>query len=196
MVFNETELIQVLSGADIRKELRDNAVSLRWATVTNLMPLEVQRDGEFESFAVTGSAVDASLLEVGDRVRVSNFGSKAFIESSQNALTRLYAPPDNTGWVNLTIETTAGSPYGTPGVRRINGIVYLRGGVGNDAGIPNTKLCDLPAGFHPATTMFMSAGAADAPGQTVGIYSGAIFKRSSGANPRFLHFDGLSYPTT
>ena len=110
MALNETELIRVLSSADLREEMRDNTVSLRWATITGLNPLTVRRDGESESFEVTGSAVDVSLLEVRDRVRVSNFGSKAFIESSQNALTR-----DSARWGSLIPAGSNLNDYTTPG---------------------------------------------------------------------------------
>lgn len=117
MTLNETELIRVLSSADLRKEMRDNTVSLRWATVTGLNPLTVRRDGESESFEVTGSVVDTSLLEVTDRVRVSDFGSKAFIESSQNALTRLETAlnADSTRWGSLIPAGANLNDYTTPG---------------------------------------------------------------------------------
>lgn len=133
MSFNETELIRVLSSADLREEMRDNTVSLRWATITGMNPLTVRRDGESESFEITGSAVDASLLEVDDRVRVSNFGSKAFIESSQNALTR-----DSARWgsripagANLNDYTTPGQWY-NPSTGEVAG--FTNGPPSNAAG--------------------------------------------------------------
>lgn len=88
MAFNETELLKVLTGADIREQVRENLVSLRWARVTSLDPLEVRRDGETSDITVTGTAIPIEVLRVGDRVRVSNYGAVAFIESSWDASSR------------------------------------------------------------------------------------------------------------
>lgn len=88
MAFNETEFLKVLSGADIRAEIRDNLVSFRWAIVTSLHPLQVRREGEFSDIDITGTSIPVEALRVGDRVRVSNHGSKAFIETSWDVTSR------------------------------------------------------------------------------------------------------------
>lgn len=95
MAFRETDLTRVLSGADVREDVRSNSVALRWAKVTSLTPLEVRRSGESTDFTVTGSAVPEAMLQVGDTVRVSNFGSKAFVESSPSVMSRLATLQDD-----------------------------------------------------------------------------------------------------
>lgn len=88
MAFDETDLLRVLTGADLRSEVRDNLVSLRWAHVTKLEPLQVRREGEFSDIDITGTAIPVEALRVGDKVRVSSYGAKAFIESSWDVLSR------------------------------------------------------------------------------------------------------------
>lgn len=74
-----------------------------------------------------------------------------------------YAPKTDTGWVNLPLASgyTEHSTPGTPKYRKIDDVVYLRGGVTNAGGsLPvdtsGSVVANLPAGYYPnASHQFM-----------------------------------------
>lgn len=72
---------------------------------------------------------------------------------------------DDTGWVALTLTNCAqASGWAACAVRRIRGVVYLRGAVTLSASMPSSasasrQLTTLPEGYRPAANMLAGAGA-------------------------------------
>ena len=115
--------------------------TLRWATVTNVNPLQVRLDGDLDPLLIPPQTV-VSGLPVGQRVicveqnrRVIVIAAGRFgadIPWTEIAL--------NTGWVNYT---------GDPALAcKINGVIYLRGRVTRESGSSNL-IATLPPQFRP-----------------------------------------------
>ena len=72
---------------------------------------------------------------------------------------------DDTGWVALTLENCAqASGWAACAVRRIRGVVYLRGAVLLSASMSSSatasrQLTTLPSGYRPAANMLVNSGA-------------------------------------
>lgn len=63
---------------------------------------------------------------------------------------------EDTGWINATLLNSwvaFGSGFSTPGYRRLNGMVYLRGVVKDGVLTQGTSIFTLPAGFRPSATL-------------------------------------------
>lgn len=196
MMLNEMDLIKVLTGAHLRKEVDDNAVSLRWAVVTNVYPLEAIRVGESEDFTVTGTAVPLSMLRVGDTVRVSNFGSKAFIESSPDAAQRhssWISEPTlltlSNGWVNYSLPSGG---YSQATLRlKSDGFAYLDGLVKD--GVVNAPILVLPEGTRPEKNMIFP-GVSNAGYCRIDVFSSGEIRQVGGTSNGYVSLNGFSWP--
>lgn len=129
---------------------------------------------------------------------------------------RRYSPEDDSGWVNLTIAAgyQAQSPgiYGTPAVRRLNGIVHFQGAITRTTGsFPAsavTLIARVPAGSGPGlrpTTQWegMAAGSTSVSDPKISILraadtssdgAGALRAHVGASVPAYIVLSDIRYP--
>jgi hypothetical protein len=137
-----------------------------------------------------GTAVTATIPERFGVVRVVNLGGAWYLYR----LTQ-----HDTGWTNIAVNSGF-SANGTPAVRKINGIVYLRSGFGNTgvtAAAAGFLVGTIPAGFRPEASQYARAGVDTGDGQGMFVINptGTIELRTGATLRSYYRLDAVPpYP--
>lgn len=151
----------------IAREVAPLLPSWRWGHVTALGPVVIELDAEQGTLSEIGSLVSG--LAIGDRVQVLTWGTRSTITG--------IAGGGDTGWVPLIIlPGFAAAVDEDPEVRRIGGVVYVRGIFSNTGLTANGTftVAELPPGFAPPINYPLRAGTQS------GAINGTIFFFATG----------------
>lgn len=100
-------------------------------------------------------------------------------------------PSTDSGWIGFTYQNSWGTASGSPGYRKLNGVVYLRSRIGG--GTLGQKAATLPVGYRPAhDAYFIVVQANNTLGRVVVYADGSVTPDQGGT--AFVSLAGITFP--
>lgn len=177
--------------------------SFRWATVTSIIPLRIQLDGDTGPLGMTpDSLVDPFLLVVGSRVRVELSGRKCIIHGASNGANTSMESHEvinynsNMWWYHEYQAATMTDQYAPAVVHRTSlGLVMAEGLLYSRVALPaGTVIATLSPEFRPLQRKRFFLSDAGTAGWGVSVETnGQIILQSAMPISTLISLSGISY---